>query len=182
MKKYILIATTFLLILLSSCRDVVNAVLDVLPPFNVPFTTTMTVPFASVSTTTFTRTPEIPMNLNLDEKIKENNPNYSINNLKSVKLHTLSFDYISSEYSNQLDVVRNARLYVKAPNHSEILVATVNENTNPRTLTFVVSDVELLEYFRTNQNSLILELQASKVTLDQITMKMNASFQVKVQL
>lgn len=171
-----------ILLITTSCRDIVNTVLDALPPFDVPFTTTVTVPFVNVSTTTYTRTPEIPMNINLDAKIKENNPNYSINNLKSVKMSTLSMDFISSTVDTKLDVIKNARVYIKAPNQPEKLIATVVNNTNPTTVTFTVPDEELINYFKTSQNSLIFEIQASAVAADQITMKMNTGFKVKVQL
>ena len=81
MKKLPVIAGILMLIFVSSCRDIVNSVLDALPPFDVPFNTTLDVPFASVSTTGYTKTPDLPMNIDLDAKIKENNPNFSINNL-----------------------------------------------------------------------------------------------------
>ena len=182
MKKLSLLMGMLILLFTTSCRDIVNTVLDALPPFDVPFTTTVTVPFVNVSTTTYTRTPEIPMNINLDAKIKENNPNYSINNLKSVKMSTLSMDFISSTVDTKLDVIKNARVYIKAPNQPEKLIATVVNNTNPTTVTFTVPDEELINYFKTSQNSLIFEIQASAVAADQITMKMNTGFKVKVQL
>lgn len=182
MKKLSLLMGMLILLFTTSCRDIVNTVLDALPPFDVPFTTTVTVPFVNVSTTTYTRTPEIPMNINLDAKIKENNPNYSINNLKSVKMSTLSMDFISSTVDTKLDVIKNARVYIKAPNQPEKLIATVVNNTNPNTVTFTVPDEELINYFKTSQNSLIFEIQASAVAADQITMKMNTGFKVKVQL
>ena len=75
MKKLSLLIGMLVMLFTTSCRDIVNSVLDVLPPFDVPFTTTLAVPFANVSTTTYTRTPEIPMNIDLDAKIKQNNPN-----------------------------------------------------------------------------------------------------------
>lgn len=182
MKKLSLITGLFLLLFTTSCRDIVNSVLDVLPPFDVPFSTTLDVPFASVSTTTYTKTPEIPMNIDLNAKIKENNSNFSINNLKSVKLNTLSLDYVSSQLGNKLDVIKNAKIYVNAPNQTERLIATAYDNTNPNTITFTLEDAEVLEYFRTNQNYLVIEIMSSKVTADQIKMKMNAGFKIKVQL
>ncbi|UFK97801.1 hypothetical protein [Kaistella faecalis] len=182
MKKLSLLMGMLILLFTISCRDIVNTVLDALPPFDVPFTTTVTIPFVNVSTMTYTRTPEIPMNINLDAKIKENNPNYSINNLKSVKMSTLSMDFISSTVDTKLDVIKNARVYIKAPNQPEKLIATVVNNTNPNTVTFTVPDEELINYFKTSQNSLIFEIQASAVAADQITMKMNTGFKVKVQL
>ena len=182
MKKLSLIIGMLVLFFTTSCRDIVNSVLDVLPPFDVPFTTTLAVPFANVSTTTYTRTPEIPMNIDLDAKIKENNPNYSINNLKSVKMNTLNFEYVSALFDTKLDVIKNARIYIKSPDQPEKLIATVVNNTNQETITFSVPDEELINYFRTNQNSLIFEIQANAVSADQITMKINSGFKVKVQL
>jgi len=182
MKKLSLIMGMLVLFFTTSCRDIVNTVLDVLPPFDVPFTSTIAVPFAAVSTTSYTRTPEIAMNIDLDAKIKQNNPNYSINNLKSVKLNTLSIDYVSSTLDTKLNVIKNARIYLKAPNQPEILIATAYNNTNPDRITFSVPDEELLNYFKTSQNFLIFEIQASTPTADQITMKLNTGFKVKVQL
>lgn len=182
MKKFAILTAATTLLFLTSCRDIVNSVLDVLPPFDVPFTTTLDVPFASVSTTDYTKTPDLPMNIDLDAKIKENNPNFSINNLKSVKLSSLTLNYVSSQLGNKLDVIKNARIYVKAPNQPDRLIATAYNNTNPDTITFTSSDAEILEYFRTPQNYLVLEIQAKNVTVDQIKMKVNSGFKIKVQL
>ncbi len=167
---------------LTSCRDIANAVLDVLPPFEVPFSTSMQVPFASVSTTSYTKTPEIPMNIDLDAQIKSQNANYSISNLKSVKMSSLSVTFESSQLGNKLDAIKNARIYIKAPNLPEKLIATAYDNNNPTLITFTSTDAEMLDYFKTNQNSLIVEIQGNYVTADQIKMKMDSKFKIKVQL
>ncbi len=182
MKKLSLIFGLFAMLIVSSCRDIVNTVLDALPPFDVPYSTNVPVPLAAVSTTTYTRTPEIPMNINLDAKIKENNPNYSINNLKSVKLSTLKVDFVSSTLDTRLNAIKNARIYVKAPNQPERLIATAYDNTNPDTITFTVVDEELINYFRTNENSLIFEVMASTPTADQLTVRISSGFKIRVQL
>lgn len=182
MKKLTLLFSMLVLFFTTSCRDIVNSVLDALPPFDVPFNSTVSVPFAAVSTTSYTRTPEIPMNIDLDRIIKENNPNYSINNLKSVKISTLNVQYVSAQFDTKLDVIKNARIYLKSPNQPEKLIATAYDNTNPTTITFTVLDEELLNHFKSAQNSLIFEVQASIPTADQITMKLNSGFKVKVQL
>lgn len=182
MKKLSLIFGLFAMLIVSSCRDIVNTVLDALPPFDVPFSTNVQVPLAAVSTTTYTRTPEIPMNINLDAKIKENNPNYSINNLKSVKLSTLKVDFVSSTLDTRLNAIKNARIFVKAPNQPERLIATAYDNTNPDTITFTVVDEELINYFRTNENSLIFEVMASTPTADQLTVRISSGFKIRVQL
>ena len=181
MKKLSLVFGMIVLFFTTSCRDIVNSVLDVLPPFDVPFTTNVTVPLATLSTTSYTRTPEIPMNIDLDEIIKEKNPNFSINNLKSVKLNSLNMQYVISQFDTKLDVIKNAKIYIKTPNLPEKLIATAMNNTNPDTITFTVANEELLEYFRTSQNSLIFEIQGNRISADQITLKINSGFNVKVQ-
>ena len=182
MKKLSLLTGLLLMLFLTSCRDIVNSVLDVLPPFEVPFTTQIEVPFASISTTSYTKTPDIPMNIDLDAKIKENDPRFSINNLKSVQLSSLSIEYVNSSLGNKLDVIKNARIYVKAPNKEEILIATAYNTTSPDTIVFTPANTDILEYFRTSQNDLVIEIQGSKITADKITMKLNTGFKVKVQL
>ena len=97
-------------------------------------------------------------------------------------MSTLNIEYVSSQFDTKLDVIKNARIYIKAPNQQEKLLATVVNNTNQDTITFSVPDEELINYFRTNQNSLIFEIQANAVSADQITMKINSGFKVKVQL
>ena len=73
------------------------------------------------------------------------------------RLNTLTVDYISSQLGNKLDVIKSARIYIKAPNQPEKLIATVDNNTNPNSITFTSTDAEMLEYFRTNENSLIID-------------------------
>lgn len=182
MKNLSILFALVLALITTSCRDIANAVLDVLPPFEVPFTTSMQVPFASMSTTSYTKTPEIPMNIDLDAQIKEQNPNFSISNLKSVKMSSLTVSYETSQLGNKLDAIKNARIYIKAPNMPEKLIATAYDNTNPTTITFTSTDAEMLDYFKTNQNSLIVEIQGNYVTADRITMKMDSKFKIKVQL
>lgn len=182
MKKLSLITGIIFLLLMGSCRDIVNAVLDVLPPFDAPFSTTIEVPFAAVSTTSYTRSPEMNMNIDLDAQIKAQNSNFSINNLKSVKLNAITVEYVSSQLGNKLDVIKNANLYIKSPNLPEKLIASVQNNTNPNSITFSSNDAELLDYFRTNQNSLIMEIMASYPSTDIIRMELSTGFKVKVQL
>lgn len=182
MKKYLIILSAMMLVILSSCREVANEILDALPPFGVPFNSTVEVPFGSISTANYTRIPDIPMNIDLDAKIKEQNSNFGINNLKSVKLSELSINYVSSTLGTQLDSVKNCRLYIKAPNQPEKLIAYAYDNTNPNKIIFTIPDEELLEYFRTSQNSLIIEFQASRPVADQIKMDIASKFLVKVQL
>lgn len=99
-----------------------------------------------------------------------------------MKLNSLHMQYISSQFDTKLDVIKDAKIYIKAPNLTEKLIATALNNTNPDTITFTVANEELLEYFRTSQNSLIFEIQGRRLSADQITLKINSGFNVKVQL
>ncbi len=182
MKKLTLLFTVLSMFLLSSCRDIINSVLDAIPPFDAPFSATVTVPFAAVSSTNYTTTPAIDMNIDLDQKIKEISPSQSINNIKSVKMNTLEMLYVSSQAGAKLDAIKNARIYLRAPNQPDVLIATAYNNTNSDIITFTVVDQELLPYFQTTQNSLIVEIMASAPTMDFITLTMNSSFKAKVQL
>lgn len=91
-------------------------------------------------------------------------------------------EYVSSTLGNKLDVIKNAKIYIKAPNQTERLIATAYDNTNPNMITFNLEDAEILEYFRTNQNYLVIEIMGSRVTADQLKIKTNAGFKIKVQL
>ncbi|MGA9213551.1 hypothetical protein [Kaistella sp.] len=182
MKKLPLLIGGLVLFFTINCREIVNSVLDVLPPFDVPYSKSLDVPFAIVSATEFTRTPEIAMNIDLDAKIKEKKPNLSIKNLKSVKMNTLSLNYVSSKLGNKLELIKNAKIYLKAPNQEERLIATSFNNTDPNTIIFNVNDEEILEYFRTTENSLIFEIQASNKSTDVIKIKGISGFKIKIKL
>ncbi|WP_148041451.1 hypothetical protein [Kaistella daneshvariae] len=182
MKRLSLIVGMFALIFLSSCREIVNTVLDIFPPFEVPFSTQISAPFVGVSTTSYTKVPEIGMNINLDDQIKARNPKYSIRNVKSVKMSELTATYVSSSQGTKLDVIKNARIYVKSGNLPDKLIASVENNTNPNQIVFTTTNSEIVDYFQTNQNSLVIEVQGSKVAADQITMKLNAVFKVRAEL
>ncbi|TDX87154.1 hypothetical protein [Epilithonimonas xixisoli] len=167
----------------NSCSKVEDIIDDIsVPvPFSIPVTTEVEIPY--VLSTEFLRTPEIPLNLDLDAKIKEKFPSLSINNLKSAKLEKFSIDYVSSTGGAKLDKVKNAKLILKAPNLPEQVVAVVNNNTNADILNFTPnSEVELLEYLKSNQASFILEVQGSEAVLDQMKMKINSSFKIEVGL
>ena len=90
---------------------------------------------------------------------------------------------MSSTGGAKLDKVKNARLLLKTPNLPEQVVAVINNNTNADILNFTPnSEVELLEYLKSNQASFILEVQGSEVVLDQMKMKINSSFKIEVGL
>lgn len=169
---------------LNSCDRVKDAIEDTaIPlPFDIPLSFGAEIPFATVPTTDFLRYPEINMDVNLDAKIKEKYPRLSINNVKSAKLQTLSIDLVSSVLGGDLTAVKNAKIYIKTPNLPEKLVATSTNNTSGSKIVFTPNDEELINYLSSAQNSLILEIQGAKITLDKFNIKVNPSFRISVGL
>ncbi len=182
MKKLSLLFLLPIFMVLSGCRDIVNTVLDIIPPIEVPYSSQQEISFATISSTSYTRAPEVMTNVDLDAQIKASNPKYGIENLKSVKMSEMKATYISSALGNKLDVIKNMQIYIKAPNLPEKLIATVYNNTSANTITFTMTNAEILDYFRTPQNSLIVEIQGNSVSADKIKMNLESVFKVKVQL
>ncbi|MDQ1162545.1 hypothetical protein QE422_002913 [Chryseobacterium sp. SORGH_AS 447] len=169
---------------LVSCITLVSCIddLEIPIPFDVPVTVEQNLPFATVSTNSYLRYPEITLNLDVDAAIKEKNSKLSINNLKSAKLTGFSIEYISSQLGNKLDVISGAKIYIKAPNLPEVLIGTVENNTNPNQVVFNTVDTELIEYFKSKQNSLILEVKGSKSSLDELKVNLKPVFKITLGL
>lgn len=186
MKKLInlSIALSFIISLFSCSVDDVIDDIAIPVPFAVPVSLTSDVPLLVANTDSYVKYPEIPLNLDLNAKIKEQFPSFSINNLKSVKLESLSIQMLSSSNDTDLSVIKNANIYIKTPNLTEKLIATAVNNTNGSVITFtpVSTNPELLEYLKTNQNSLIMEIQGSKLAAATMKLKLDASFKLEVGL
>ena len=112
----------------SKLDDIVDITIPV--PFAINNNFDADIPF--VVTTEYVVSPDMPLNLNLDEEIKSRFQNMSVNNLKSAKLSSFSIDYISSSNNNEikLNKVKDAELWIKAPNVGEIKVASVSNTIN----------------------------------------------------
>lgn len=82
----------------------------------------------------------------------------------------------------KLGAIKNMRIYIKAPNLPEKLVATVYNNTSADKINFTTVDAELVEYFKSKENSLIVEVQAAYPSADFVTVQLDSTFEVKVQL
>lgn len=162
---------------LVSCDD-----LEVPVPFDIPMTVEQDLPFATVPTTSYLRYPEIALNLDVDAAIKEKNSKLSINNLRSAKLTGFSVEYISSKLGNKLDIISGAKIYIKAPNLPEVLIGTVENNTNPNELVINTVDTELIEYLKSKQNSLILEVKGAKSSLDELKVNLRPVFKITLGL
>ncbi|MCW3170072.1 hypothetical protein OMO38_16220 [Chryseobacterium sp. 09-1422] len=151
-------------------------------PFAIPLSVETTVPFASVTTTGYLTYPEIPLDLDVDAKIKEKYSSLSIDNLTSAKLESLEIVLKSSTLNGKLDAIKNARLYIKTPELEKKLVATVMNNTSTDKIVFATEDAELIEYLRSKKNSLIMEIQGQKLLADEFTLMINPSFKINVGL
>ncbi|KAA0129295.1 hypothetical protein FY557_05190 [Chryseobacterium sp. SN22] len=151
-------------------------------PFDIPMTVEQTLPFATVNTTSYLRYPEITLNLDADAAIKEKYSKLSINNLKSAKLTGFSIDYLSSKLGNKLNIISGAKVYLKAPNLPEVLIGTVENNTNPATITLNTADAELIDYLKSKQNSLILEIKGAQTSVDELKVNLKPVFKISVGL
>ncbi|WP_294285508.1 hypothetical protein [uncultured Chryseobacterium sp.] len=151
-------------------------------PFDIPMTVEQTLPFATVNTTSYLRYPEITLNLDADAAIKEKYSKLSINNLKSARLTGFSIDYLSSKMGNKLNIISGAKVYLKAPNLPEVLIGTVENNTNPTTITLNTMDAELIDYLKSKQNSLILEIKGAQTSVDELKVNLKPVFKINVGL
>ncbi|MBD8081747.1 hypothetical protein [Chryseobacterium caseinilyticum] len=156
--------------------------IEVPVPFDIPLTLEKDLPFATVNTSSYLRYPEIPLNIDVDAKIKEKNSKLSVENLKSVKLTGFTIDYISSTLGNKLNIINGAKVFIKAPNLPEVLVGTVENNTNPNTLTINTTDTELIDYLKSKQNSLFLEIKGAQTSLDELKVNLKPVFKITVGL
>lgn len=183
----ILLISAFLIAgsITNSCSKVEDLIdnISVPIPFSVPVNLEITVPLVIPNTTEDVRSPEIPINLDLDAQIKEKYPSLSINNLKSVKLNLFNITYVSSDNKTKLNVIKNAKILIKAPNMDAKIIAESVNNTSETTINFTpVTDLQLLNYLKTNQNSIIWEVLGRAEALDVMKLKINASFKLEVGL
>ncbi len=180
-----LICGTAPILFLNSCDRVKEAVEDISVPVPFPITMDFTteIPFATVSTTSFLKYPEITMDIDTDAKIKEKYPKLSIDNLKKATVTALKIDLLSSTLTNDLTAIGGARMYLRAPGLEDKLVAEIYNNTSPSTLVFTTkSDVDIAPYLKSKKNSLILEVQGKKLALDKFNIKITPTFKIEVGL
>lgn len=170
---------------LTSCDRVKDAVDNVAVP--VPFSIKpnipeQTIPFASIPTTGFYPIP-VTLNVDIDSEIKKQNSSFSINNIKSAKLEAMNIVLVKNTLTAKLDAIKSAKLYLKTPTSDKILVATAEGvQITADKIDFTPVDAELIEYFKSKENSLIVEMQGAKVAAGEMTLKINPSFRIKVGL
>ncbi|WP_374445124.1 hypothetical protein [Epilithonimonas sp.] len=165
----------------SKIDDIIDITIPV--PFAINNNFNADIPF--VITTEFVKSPDIPLNLNLDEEIKARFKDMSVNNLKSAKLSSFTIDYLSSSNNNaiKLDKVKDAELWIKAPNVGEVRVAAVQNNISDTALNFTPDPaVELADYLKSNQTSIYLKIKGTETAATQMQVRINSSFKIQVSL
>ncbi|MPS72849.1 MAG: hypothetical protein E2590_06785 [Chryseobacterium sp.] len=190
MKKTILHLTTVFFIAIavigvSSCSKTEDAVEDITVPvpLSINTNTEIEIPFAvSTEEVVF---PDMPLNLDVEAKIKEEFPALSINNLKSAKLSSFSIDFLSSSNADsiKLNKVLSAKLLIKAPDLSDKEIATVENNTSETSLNFTpIADVELMDYLKSSNHSLYLKVTGTEIAETQMKVRVNSAFTIQVGL
>lgn len=172
---------------INSCSNVEDIIDNITIP--VPFAinvnkNNLDIPF--VVGTEFVKSPSIPLNIDLDAEIKERFSNMSVNNVKSAKLSSFSISRVSSSADVTFADISDARLYISAPDQSDRLVATVTNNTSPDALNFTPittePDSELVNYLKSPQASIYMEIKGSANKVSQMKINISSSFKIQVSL
>ncbi len=170
----------------TSCDRVQEAVDSVAIPL--PFAITpniqeQKIPFASIPMADYFPIP-VTLDVDVDKEIKSQSPSLSINNLKSAKLEAMNIVLKDHTLTAQLDAIKSARIYIKTPTLDRMLVATADgAQIKADRIDFTpVQNAELIEYFKSNKNSLIVEMQGAKLAAGEMTVKINPTFRIKVGL
>lgn len=181
----VVLVSSFLAIgnITTSCSKVEDIIDDIsVPvPLTIPLDFNAEFPFATVNTTDFVTYPEVPVNIDVDAKIREYNSSLSINNLKSARLDKFSIE-ANTGNDVALDAIKDAEVYFKAPGLDDILVATVTGNTNATVVTFTPTSADLINHLKSKQNSFILRIKGSKITAGMMKIKVNTGFKIAVGL
>ncbi|MNK62265.1 hypothetical protein D3C87_814350 [compost metagenome] len=167
----------------TSCDKVDDLIDDISVP--VPFTIKMDFdtqfPFATINTTDYVTYPEIPVNIDVDAKIKEQYSSLSINNLKAAKLESFSIEALEGN-AIPLDAIKDAEVYMKAPNLPDVLIGSITNNTNATKINFTPTNEDLINHLKSKQNSFFLKIRGSKVTAGNMKIKINTGFRIEVGL
>ncbi|WP_333853931.1 hypothetical protein [Epilithonimonas sp.] len=192
MKKIIIstLAVSTLIVGLSSmnsCSKVEDTIDEItIPvPITIPFDVETEIPFAV--TTESIKYPAIPLNLDLDAKIRAQFNGATIDNVKSAKLSSFVVNFVSSSNSDsiKLDKVQDAKIYIKTPTLAETEIATVVNNVSPTALNFTpTADKELMEYLKSKDVSIALELKGTELepVVTQMKIRINSDFKIQVGL
>lgn len=188
MKKFFLRSAVVLsmavgFVSLTSCDRIQDAVneIEIPVPFLVePNINPQTIPYASIPTDFYYSIP-VTLNLDLDQEIKNEIPALSIENLKSAKLEKMNIILLESTLNADLGTISSAKLYLKTPELEKVLVATADgDQITEDRIDFTAVGNEIAEYFQSTENSLIIDVKGSEVSVGKLTLDINPSFRVKV--
>lgn len=134
--------------------------------------------------TEYVKSPSIPLGINLDAEIKERFQGMSVDNVKSAKLASLSIGYVSSTNGTKLNAVSDAKVWISAPNQTDRIIATVTNNTSADALSFTPvttePEAELMNYLKSPQVAIYLEIKGPDNKIDQMKININSSFRIQV--
>jgi len=134
--------------------------------------------------TEYVKSPSIPLGINLDAEIKERFQGMSVDNVKSAKLASLSIGYVSSTNGTKLNAVSDAKVWISAPNQADRIIATVTNNTSADALSFTPvtteQEAELMNYLKSPQVAIYLEIKGPDNKIDQMKININSSFRIQV--
>lgn len=167
----------------NSCSKVEDVIDEISVP--VPFTIGMNFdtefPFATANTTDMITYPEIPLNIDVDAKIKEEYSSLSINNLKAAKLESFSIQALEGN-GIPLDAIKDAEVYFKAPQVDEVMIGSITNNTNASIINFTPTDANLINHLKSKQNSIYFKIRGSRIEAGNMKVKINTGFRVEVGL
>jgi len=134
----------------------------------------------------YVKSPSIPLGLDLDAEIKNRFQGMSVDNVKSARLSSLSITYVSSTLGTKLNAVTDARVWISAPGQADRIIATVSNNISADALNFTPvtteSEAELMNYLKSSDVSIYLEVKGPEEKIDQMRININSSFKIEIGL
>ncbi|MCD9853114.1 hypothetical protein LUD75_00230 [Epilithonimonas sp. JDS] len=180
----VVLISSFLMIgnIATSCSKVEDIIDDITVPvpFTIPLDFNAEFPFA-IDTGVSLTSPELPVSLDVNQKIKDYNSSLSIDNLKSARLDKFVVEAAEGN-TVPLDAIKDAEVYFKTPNVGEVLVAKVAGNTNPTSITFTPTSEDLINHLKTNQHTFYLKITGGKLAAGNMKIKVNTGFRISVGL
>src|SRR6218665_59731 len=192
MKRIIISATMVSSLLmclggLNSCSKVDDIIDNISIP--IPFAINVNkndidIPF--IVKTEYVKSPSIPLGLDLDAEIKNRFQGMSVDNVKSARLSSLSITYVSSTLGTKLNAVKDANIWISAPGQADRIIANVSNNISEDALNFTPvtteSEAELMNYLKSPDVSIYLEVKGPEEKIDQMKININSSFKIEIGL
>lgn len=163
-------------VIFSSCK-----LLDKLTQFNVPYSTSFTIPAAPIPGILGDLfTPDITTN---SEQVFSNNKTKS-NLLEKVLLKTLKIT-ITSPSNKTFDFLKSADVYVIADGLAELKVASINnidDATVGNSINMVTTNDDLKEYLKKDKIKIRVATTTDKILTENVNIKIDASFFVDAKI